>query len=48
MGCKIKWIGKRIIKFMDKKTKEINAKVMPDRIEAGTYLIAAAVTLKEI
>ena len=45
MGCKIKWIGKRIIKIKGvKKLKEINYKVMADRIEAGTYLIAAALT----
>ncbi len=45
MGCKIKWIGKRIIKIKGvKKLKEINYKIMADRIEAGTYLIAAALT----
>ena len=45
MGCKIKWIGKRIIKIKGvKKLKEINYEIMADRIEAGTYLIAAALT----
>ena len=45
MGCNIKWISKRKIKiFGVKKVKEISYPVMFDRIEAGTYLIAAAVT----
>jgi len=45
MGCKIKWIGKRIIKIEGvKKLKATNYQIMPDRIEAGTYLIAAALT----
>ncbi len=45
MGSKIKWIGKRTVKiFGVKKFKEINYKIMADRIEAGTYLIAAALT----
>ena len=45
MGSKIKWIGKRTIKiFGIEQFKEINYNIMPDRIEAGTYLIAAALT----
>ncbi len=45
MGCNIKWISKRTIKIVGViKTKEISYAVMFDRIEAGTYLIAAAVT----
>ncbi len=45
MGCNIKWISKRIIKiFGVKELKETSYAVMFDRIEAGTYLVAAAVT----
>ena len=45
MGCDIKWISKRSLKiFGVSKLKEISYSVMFDRIEAGTYLIAAAVT----
>ncbi len=45
MGGKIKWIGKRTIKIEGVKNfKEVKYTIMPDRIEAGTYLIAAAVT----
>ena len=45
MGGKIKWIGKRTIKIEGVKNfKEVQYTIMPDRIEAGTYLIAAAVT----
>tara|TARA_A100001011_G_C14300163_1_gene840369 strand:+ start:928 stop:2181 length:1254 start_codon:yes stop_codon:yes gene_type:complete len=45
MGCKIKWISKRTIKIIGvKEIREISYSVMFDRIEAGTYLIAAAVT----
>ena len=45
MGCNIKWISKRTIKIIGvKATKEISYTVMFDRIEAGTYLVAAAVT----
>ncbi len=44
-GCNIKWIGKRSIKISGvKEIKEISYSVMFDRIEAGTYLIAAALT----
>ena len=45
MGCKINWIGKRTIKILGvKNLNKVNYKIMPDRIEAGTYLIAAAIT----
>ena len=45
MGCNIKWIAKRTVKIQGvTKVNELNYKVMPDRIEAGTYLIAAALT----
>ena len=45
MGCNIKWIKKRTIKIVGvSEIKEISHTVMFDRIEAGTYLIAAAVT----
>ena len=45
MGSKIKWISKRRIKIIGvNEIKEISYSVMFDRIEAGTYLIAAAVT----
>ena len=44
-GCKIKWVAKRKIVIDGvKKLKKINYKVMFDRIEAGTYMIAAAAT----
>jgi UDP-N-acetylglucosamine 1-carboxyvinyltransferase len=43
MGCNIKWTGKRTVKIEGvNNLREINYQVMPDRIEAGTYLIAAA------
>ncbi len=45
MGCDLKWISKRSIKINGaQQIKETNYTVMFDRIEAGTYLIAAAVT----
>ena len=45
MGCNINWISKRSIKIEGvSNVKEINCSVMFDRIEAGTYLIAAAAT----
>ena len=44
-GCKIKWISKRSIKIQGvSKINEITHNIMFDRIEAGTYLVAAAVT----
>ena len=45
MGCNINWISKRSVKIEGvSDVKEINYSVMFDRIEAGTYLVAAAVT----
>jgi len=45
IGGKIKWIGKRTLRVIGVNNfKENKYTVMPDRIEAGTYLIAAAVT----
>ena len=45
MGCNIKWTAKRTLKINGvKNLSEIKYEVMPDRIEAGTYLIAAALT----
>ncbi len=44
MGCKIKWLSKRTIKIIGvKNIKDTNYSVMFDRIEAGTYLILAAI-----
>ena len=45
MGCNIKWISKRKLKIIG--IKEVGGgkySVMFDRIEAGTYLVAAAIT----
>ena len=45
MGCNIKWTAKRTIKIEGvNNLSEIKYQVMSDRIEAGTYLIAAALT----
>ena len=45
LGCNLKWISKRSIKIVGvKKTNKTSFSVMFDRIEAGTYLIAAAIT----
>ena len=45
MGCKITWLGKRIIKVVGvKKLNPVNYKIIFDRIEAGTYMIASALT----
>jgi UDP-N-acetylglucosamine 1-carboxyvinyltransferase len=45
MGCNIKWISKRSVKIVGvSKVKETTYSVMFDRIEAGTYLVAAAAT----
>jgi UDP-N-acetylglucosamine 1-carboxyvinyltransferase len=44
-GCKIKWVGKRSIKIEGvSQVKEAIYSVMFDRIEAGTYLVAAVAT----
>ena len=45
IGCNIKWISKRTIRIIGvNKIKETSYSIMFDRIEAGTYLVAAAVT----
>ncbi|MDC3114585.1 UDP-N-acetylglucosamine 1-carboxyvinyltransferase [Candidatus Pelagibacter sp.] len=45
LGCKIKWTAKRSLKISGvKQLNQITYSVMFDRIEAGTYLIAAAIT----
>ena len=45
LGCNIQWTAKRTLKIIGvKKTNKITYSVMFDRIEAGTYLIAAALT----
>ena len=45
MGCNINWIAKRSLKIVGvSQINEINYTVMFDRIEAGTYLVAAALT----
>ena len=45
MGCKMKWVAERTLKIEGvRNTKSMSHSVMFDRIEAGTYLIAAAVT----
>ena len=44
-GCNLKWIAKRSLKIIGvKKINETIYPIMFDRIEAGTYLIAAAAT----
>ncbi len=44
-GCKIKWVGKRSIDVHGvSKIGSTSHKVISDRIEAGTYIIAAAIT----
>jgi len=45
LGCELRWLGNRTIRINGvKKLNEISYSVMFDRIEAGTYLIAAAAT----
>ncbi len=45
MGAKIEGIGTKNLKIQGvKKLEKVNHKVIPDRIEAGTFVIAAAVT----
>ena len=49
MGAKITWINKREIKITgNKKLKSISHNVMFDRIEAGTFIIAGALTSKSL
>ena len=45
MGCKIRWLSKRKVKIIGvDNLKNTDHSVMFDRIEAGTYLIAGAIT----
>tara|TARA_Y100000590_G_C15694845_1_gene1004740 strand:+ start:350 stop:1606 length:1257 start_codon:yes stop_codon:yes gene_type:complete len=45
MGFKIKWVGQRSLNIDGfKKLKPVKHKVIFDRIEAGTYIIASAIT----
>ena len=45
LGCNLKWLSNRTIRIKGvKNTHEIKYSVMFDRIEAGTYLVAAAAT----
>ena len=45
MGCNIKWLAKRTVVVEGVTTiNELSYQIMPDRIEVGTYLIAAALT----
>ena len=49
MGVKINWIGKREVKIQG--TKNLNStkhKIMFDRIEAGTFIIAGALAAKNL
>ena len=49
LGCNINFIGKRIIKIIGiEKIRKTTYSIMFDRIEAGTYLIAAAITEGDI
>ena len=45
MGAKVEGAGTNVIKITGvKKLKDISYNIMPDRIEAGTFLCAAAIT----
>ena len=45
IGCKIKWVGKRGLNIIGVKNfKSASHKIIFDRIEAGTYIIASAIT----
>lgn len=45
MGAKVFGAGSNVIKIVGvKDLKEVSYKIMPDRIEAGTFLIAGAIT----
>ena len=44
-GCNVKWTSKRTVKIIGVASiKNINYQIMFDRIEAGTYMVAAALT----
>ena len=45
MGCSIKWTGQRTLKIIGvRELKNLKYQIMFDRIEAGTYMIASAIT----
>ena len=45
IGCKIKWVGKRSLNIVGvDKFKPTTYKIIFDRIEAGTYIIASAIS----
>jgi len=45
MGCKINWVGKRSLDIVgNKELNSVKHQVIFDRIETGTYIIAAALT----
>ena len=49
LGIKINWLNKRVIKIIgSKKLKSITHNVMFDRIEAGTFIIAGALTCRKL
>ena len=49
IGGNIKWIGKRTVRVIGTKSFKVSKyNIMPDRIEAGTYIIAAAITKGKI
>ena len=49
LGCNLKWLSNRTIRIKGvKNTHEIKYSVMFDRIEAGTYLVAAAATERNL
>jgi len=49
MGTKINWLSKRKIKIIgNRNLKSTNHKIMFDRIEAGTFIIAAALIGKQV
>ena len=49
MGVKIVWLGKRYIKIVgNKDLKSLKHQIMFDRIEAGTFIIAGALTSKKL
>ena len=53
LGCRIKISGRKITIFGNNYKNKINHKIIFDRIEAGTYMIAGAligrkITIKQI
>ena len=48
MGAKISGAGTKIIRIQGvKKLKDVSYNIMPDRIEAGTFLCMAAATMRK-